>query len=139
MQIAHMYALRLWCHHNLNEETHTNLATFLGGISMRTLSHLVEMSRKGYVMNNEGESLVTEANLNRLRGIPILLFSGSDNVVFSPISTETSYSKLEGFFVDGDYDRAEFAGRGHLDSWMGTNAVTDIYPTVRAHAARYVR
>jgi hypothetical protein len=90
-------------------------------------------------MNNEAESLVTEANLDRLRGIPILFFSGAENVVFSPISTETSYSKLQGFFVDGDYDRVEFAGRGHLDCWMGTNAVRDIYPTVRAHARRYAQ
>ncbi|KAK2784915.1 ERAD-associated protein [Emmonsiellopsis sp. PD_33] len=112
----------LWCHHNLNEETHANLSTFLGGISTRTLSHLVEMTRRGYVMNNEGESLVTDINLNRLRGIPILFFSGAENVVFSPLSTEASYSKLRRLFGGGDYDRVEFPGRGHLDCWMGTNA-----------------
>lgn len=88
-------------------------------------------------MNNEGESLVTDINLNRLRGIPILFFSGADNVVFSPLSTEASYSKLRRLFGAGDYDRVEFPGRGHLDCWMGTNAVKDIYPTVLVHARRY--
>ncbi|KAK2756567.1 hypothetical protein FQN54_005460 [Arachnomyces sp. PD_36] len=130
---------RLWCHTNLNRETHANLSTFLGGISTRTLSHLVEMSRRNYVMSNAGVSLVTESNLERLRGIPILFFSGGENVVFSPLSTEASYSKLTGRFVDGEYERVEFGGRGHLDCWMGWNAVGDIYPAVRGHARRYAK
>jgi choline dehydrogenase-like flavoprotein len=129
---------RLWSHKNLNEATHSNLSNFLGGTTMRSLAHLVKMGCNGYVMNNQFESLVTESNIARLKGIPILFFSGSENVTFSPESTSTSYFKLESTFTDGDYERVEFPGRGHLDCWMGTNAVQDVYPTVRTHAERCV-
>jgi hypothetical protein len=105
---------------------------------MRSLAHLVKMGCNGYVMNNQFESLVTDTNIARLKGIPILFFSGSENVTFSPESTSTSYFKLESTFTDGDYERVEFPGRGHLDCWMGTNAIQDVYPTVRTHAERCV-
>ena len=105
---------------------------------MRCLAHIVEMGSNGSVMDNQFESLVTDANIARLKGIPILFFSGAENVVYSPESTTTSYFKLETAFEDGDYERVEFQGRGHHDCWMGTNAVQDIYPAVKAHAERCV-
>lgn len=104
---------------------------------MRSLAHLVEMGRKGYVMDNEFNNLVTEANLARLKGIPILFFAGSENVVYSPATTSTSYFKLESAFVGGEYESVEIQGYGYLDCWMGAEAVRDVYPTVRAHVDRY--
>lgn len=100
---------------------------------MRALAHLVEMGKKGYVMNNSFETLITDTNLARLKDIPIFLFSGSENVVFSPESTTSSYFKLSSFFANGKYDRVEFAGRGHLDCWMGEDATRDVYPAVKTH------
>ncbi|KAL1999346.1 hypothetical protein VTN02DRAFT_4657 [Thermoascus thermophilus] len=129
---------RLWSHHNLNASTHSNLSHFLGGTSMRTLAHLVEMGKKGYVMNNAFETLITDTNLARLKDIPIFFFSGSKNVVFSPESTTSSYFKLSSFFANGKYDRVEFAGRGHLDCWMGADAVRDVYPAVKAHIEKVI-
>jgi hypothetical protein len=103
---------------------------------MTSLAHLVQMGQKGYVMNNEFDNLVTDVNIARLKGIPILFFSGTENFVYSPESTTISYSKLTSFFSDGKYDRVQFPGRGHLDCWMGATSDEDVYPVVLAHAEK---
>lgn len=100
---------------------------------MRSLEHLMHMGTKGYVMTNEGKNLVTEDNLRRLKDIPMLLFSGSGNVVYSPESTDRSYTVLRDQHGPDLYERAVFEGRGHLDCWMGSSACTDVYPRVKRH------
>lgn len=105
---------------------------------MRSLEHLMQMGTKGYVMNNEGDDLTTPRNLAHLKGIPILFFSGTENVVFSPESTDTSYCKLRDAFGDDNYQREEIPGRGHLDCWIGSDADKDVYPIVKAHAEKVI-
>jgi hypothetical protein len=53
--------------------------------------------------------------MTRLRGIPILFFSGSENAVFDPQSTDISYTRLRDTFGEEWYGRVVFEGRGHLD------------------------
>ncbi|KAK5676539.1 hypothetical protein LTS10_010840 [Elasticomyces elasticus] len=127
---------RLWSHKRLNAATHSNLSKFLGGTSMKSLEHLMFMGTHGYVANNDRVSLVTNRNLDRLKGIPILFISGSDNVVFTPEATEQSFAILTHRFQQAGYEREVFEGYGHLDCWMSPDAAKDIYPTVYAHAAR---
>ncbi|KAJ7596444.1 hypothetical protein C8J56DRAFT_917433 [Mycena floridula] len=124
---------RLWCHHNLNEATHTSLANFFGGISMTMLSHLTHMGRQGHVCDNQNNNLVTPENVKRLAGIPILLFSGAENVVYDPESTEMSYDILRDQLQYDDYERVVFPGKGHLDCWMSADAINDVWPTVWGH------
>lgn len=92
-------------------------------------------------MNNEplAENLVIPENLERLRGIPIFLFCGGDSKVLTPESTDLTYSILrDRFGVDG-YEREVVPGYGHLDVWMGTRAVKDVYPMVRRRVDGIVR
>ncbi|KAF7543933.1 hypothetical protein G7Z17_g10345 [Cylindrodendrum hubeiense] len=87
---------RLWCHKKLNAATHANLHHFLSGINMRCLSHLLETGAAEKVMTNEPAlvNLVTPENLARLKGVPILLFSGEKNTVYTPENTDISYTTL---------------------------------------------
>ena len=92
------------------------------------------MGTHGYVTNNSNESLVTEQNLERLRGLPISFISGSENVVYSPETTDKSFTKLTTTFQQRGYQCEVIQGYGHLDCWMGKDAVKDVYPKVLRHA-----
>jgi hypothetical protein len=93
------------------------------------------MGRLGYVHNNDAAStsLVTPENIAKLKGIPIFFMSGSDNAVYTPESTDKSYTTLINQFGSEDYERKIFADRGHLDCWMGATAYLDVYPRVQKH------
>ena len=132
---------KLWSHRNLNEMTHAQLHRFLGGTSMASLRHLMRMGTAGRVLDNAGkDSLLTDANLERLRGIPIFLFSGVENTVYSPEATLTSYTALRTRFGEIGYERVEFVGRGHLDCWMGAAEAGKggVYEIVRKKMERVI-
>ncbi|PSR78665.1 hypothetical protein BD289DRAFT_376422 [Coniella lustricola] len=147
---------RCWSHRNLNEATHRQIDRFFGGVNMRLLGLLMKMGADGHAMANGPlfERLTTRDNIARLRGIPFLLFVGSENAVLSPESTERTYeilcdtfgTKTEGSAagVQGqgrhesgvEYRRRVVPGYGHLDCWMGRNAWKDVYPFVREEVDR---
>lgn len=151
---------RCWNHANLNEATHRQIDRFFGGVNMKLLHLLMRMGIDGHVMTNGPlfERLTTRENINRLRGIPFLLFVGRDNAVLSPESTERTYEVLcdtfgtvqangggAGLGSDGEdhletsgveYRRKVVPGYGHLDCWMGRNAWKDVYPMVREEIDR---
>ncbi|GME65013.1 putative glucose-methanol-choline oxidoreductase protein [Neofusicoccum parvum] len=124
---------RLWNHDNLNRATHSRLANFVGGIHMKALSHLMRMGREGFAIDNHGNSLVTDKNLSRLEGVPILFISSGQNVVYDPECTNTSYDMLREKFGTELYQRRVVPGYGHLDSWMGKDSYKDVYPIVNKH------
>jgi len=126
----------LWTHANLNETTHEYLDRFIGGVSIRNLDQLVEMAKKGYLMDNERRNIVTRENIERLRNIPILFIHGGQNAVYAPESTVKSYDMLREQLDASQYERWEFEDRGHLDCWMGKSAYMDVYPLVEQHARK---
>ncbi|KAK4071095.1 CAZyme family AA3 [Trichoderma aggressivum f. europaeum] len=140
---------RCWSHRNLNEETHRNMDRFFGGSSMTLMNLLKRMGSRGYVSSNapEYEEFKEQHHIERLRGIPIMLFVGEDSDVLSPRATETSYERLiDSFGISAglpgggvQYRRRLVQGYGHLDCWMGRNAWRDVYPFVREEIDRVVR
>jgi hypothetical protein len=102
----------LWSHRNINKATHDNQQCIFGGTSSTCLERLASNGTHLTLLDNDGNHLVTDENLARLRGIPIFLFSGADNNVFKPASTLKTYHFLErgGMMVR----RKEFVGFGHL-------------------------
>jgi hypothetical protein len=119
---------RLWNHRNLNKATHDNLQHVFGGTSSTCLEHLASGGRRQTVLDNNYRSLVTEENLERLRGIPIFLFSGADNNVFKAISTLKTYHVLK---ARGEtVGRREFEGFGHLDCWMSERSADVVYSAI---------
>jgi hypothetical protein len=136
---------RCWNHRNLNEATHRQIDRFFGGVNMTLLHLLMRQGFEGHVMNNEEVPLTTEDNIDRLKGIPFMLFVGRDNAVLSVESTGRTYEKLCEKFGSRDdnggiqYRRKIVPGYGHLDCWMGRNAWKDVYPFVREEIDRVVR
>ncbi|KAI1816726.1 FAD/NAD(P)-binding domain-containing protein [Poronia punctata] len=137
---------RCWNHRNLNEATHRQIDRFFGGVNMTLLHLLMKQGYEGHVMSNGPlyEQLDTPENVQKLAGIPFLLFVGGDNAVLSPESTERTYEVLSDAFNtcmdDGiQYRRRVVPNYGHLDCWMGRNAWKDVYPFVLEEVDRVVR
>jgi hypothetical protein len=101
----------------------------------------MSMGRLGHVITNPPTSinLVTPFNIARLKGIPILFFSGADNAVYTPENTDVSYTMLRNANEVDDYERVVFEGRGHLDCWMGVTAYKDVYPRVKEHVDKIMK
>lgn len=107
-----------------------------------TLLHLLmQMGYRGFVTTNGPlfSDLTTEKNLKRLKGIPVMLFSGSDNKVLTPESTDKSYSVLRDTFGCKGYSRHVIQGYGHLDCWMGRESWKDVFPVIRKEVDRVCR
>lgn len=121
---------RLWNHANLNAATHTHLHEVFGGVHTRCVQHLAISGQRRAVLDNDHHSLVTDENLRRLRKIPILVFGGADNNVYSPISTRETCRVLEQ--RGGAVRMKIFEGLGHLDCWMSERAASkgSVYDTV---------
>lgn len=138
---------RCWNHRNLNEATHRQIDRFFGGVNTKLLNLLMRQGFEGHVMRNAPlyEVLTTKKNIARLKGVPVMLFSGGDNAVLSPESTSRTYEILcdtfgsEGGGEGVDYRRKVVPGYGHLDCWMGRNAWKDVYPFVREEVDRVTR
>ncbi len=141
---------RCWNHRNLNEATHRQIDRFFGGVNMRLLNLLMRQGSHGHVMRNGPlyEILTTPENVQRLKGIPFLLWVGRDNAVLSPEATARTYETLcdtfggasGGGMTEGiDYKRKVVPGYGHLDGWMGRNAWKDVYPFIREELDRVTR
>jgi hypothetical protein len=82
---------RLWSHRNINKATHDNQQYIFGGTSGTCLERMASNCRYQTLRDNDGNDLVTDENLARLREIPIFLFSGAQSNVFKPASTLRTY------------------------------------------------
>lgn len=107
-----------------------------------TLLHLLMQSGYRGVVTTNGPlftDLTTPQNVRRLKGIPILLFSGSDNQVLTPEATDKTYCLLRDTFGTVGYQRQVIQGYGHLDCWMGRRAYVDVFPMVREEVDHVTR
>jgi hypothetical protein len=107
-----------------------------------TLLHLLmQMGVRGFVTSNAPlfENLTAQDNLQRLEGIPMMLFSGGDNHVLNPRCTDMTYELLRNKFGPNQYERHVIPGYGHLDCWMGRQAYKDVYPIIRRQVDKVCR
>jgi hypothetical protein len=65
---------------------------------MKALENFMYAGTHETVVDNEGNALVTEENLARLKDLPILFIHGSRNAVYTPESTEMSLAILRDTF-----------------------------------------
>ena len=130
----------LWSHQNLNNRTHNNLHDYIGGITMKCQRHLIAMGNARQVLGSNGEkNLVTDANFEKLRGIPILFLSGDKNSVYDPENTMVSYDMLRDKLDERDYHRELLEDFGHLDTWMSEQTVEKVCPLVDNHLKEVVK
>jgi len=108
---------------------------------MTLLHTLMQQGYRGFVTTNGPlfSNLATPANLRRLKGIPMMLFSGSDNKVLTPEATDKTYTILRNMFGVSGYSRNVVNGYGHLDCWMGRESYRDVFPMVREEVDRVCR
>jgi len=108
---------------------------------MTLLHTLMQQGHRGFVTTNGPlfSNLATPTNLRRLKNIPMLLFSGSDNKVLTPEATERTYEQLRDMFGVAGYRREVVKGYGHLDCWMGRESYKDVFPMVREEVDRVCR
>ncbi|KAL4947802.1 hypothetical protein BDW69DRAFT_177696 [Aspergillus filifer] len=123
----------LWNHENLDRSIHDNIDRFFSGTYTKSLEHITRMGRKGMCLDNDLNGLLTEKNLQRLRGVPIMFISGSDNEVFLPEGTLKDYELLRRRFGEGMYRRFVPEGYGHLDTIVGKSADEDVWWKTEAH------
>jgi len=98
------------------------------------------MGVNGFVCDNQGNSLLTDENIQRLRGIPIHFIHGELNAVYNPVSTMNDMDFLTYTFGNPGniYSRTPFQNRGHLDCWMGHSSYRDVYVDVEEHARKII-
>jgi hypothetical protein len=123
----------LWNHENLDVGIHDNVHDILEGTHTKMMKQVVGMGTQGGCTDNESHSLVTDENLQRLQGLPILFISGTENQVFAPESTLKDYELLRRRFGERHYRRFLAEGYGHLDPIMGKNAAEDVYWRIFTH------
>jgi len=90
----------------------------------------MRMGLRGHVTANAPlyTNLVNDENIRRLRGIPIFLFSGSENSVLNPESTNRTYEILRdklggrGGGYEGMGHGPEFFDRNRNRNWNGSGS-----------------
>ncbi|KAK9366240.1 hypothetical protein V1509DRAFT_641907 [Lipomyces kononenkoae] len=121
----------LWHHPNLNDALHSNLDKIISGVNMTTLRQLIDMTIKKQLINIRREKVyVTPNNARRHLNFPITFIHGDKNQVYALESTDADYNFLRDVNGPDNYSRKVFQNYGHLDTWFGAQAYTDIYPWV---------
>lgn len=126
-RITFLYG-NLYEHDQLNEPTHENLHEMFGVANITCFEHLAVMSRKGVVVDLEGEDVYLP-HLDRM-AIPITFISGEENACFLPVSTERTYKALSEANGEHLYKRHVIPRYGHIDCIYGKNAAKDVYPFI---------
>ena len=119
----------LWSHANLNDETHEWLKGEFNAVPMAFFEQMARCVRAGHLVPVDG-----------LRGLPddftaehprtearFAFFAGEQNLCFLPESQVRTYD----FFSKSHKDYHSLyrlSGYGHLDVFMGKNAVNETYP-----------
>lgn len=123
----------LWNHDNIDVGLHDNIHQFFAGTYTKMMKQVVHMGARGVCTDNQSRPLLTDENLQRLRGLPILFVSGTDNQVFDPVSTLKDYELLRRRFGERHYRRFLAEGYGHLDPIIGKTAAEDVYWRILTH------
>jgi cholesterol oxidase len=119
---------------NVNELTHVTMHELFGPTDLTMMDHLSRMAREERLVTARGEDLYLP-HLERLR-LPITFMSGSDNLVWTPASTQRTHDLLQQELGGDLFRRDVFARYGHQDVLMGASAARDTFPSFLAHLDR---
>ena len=129
-RITFLYG-QLYEHDQLNDLTHENIHEMFGLANITSFEHLALMSRKGHIVNFQGEESYLP-HLERM-AIPITFISGGENECFLPESTKITYNLLREKNGKELYKRFVIPNYGHIDCIYGKNAANDVYPFMLSH------
>jgi len=132
-RLAFIYGIGVH-HPSMNELTHTTLHELFGPTDMTMMVHLSNMAHAEKIIDAQGADRYLP-HLERLRR-PITLLSGSENMVWTPASTERTFALLTTRLGGDQFRRVVFDGYGHQDVFIGAEGARDTFPEVLAHLER---
>lgn len=138
-RLTYIYG-HLYHHARLNQETHDQLPAQFGGCNILALRHFSQLVASGhsqafdYGPRRNQELYGSEAPASYLNpqhfDLPITFLSGELNKTWLPSSTQRTYDWLVEAHGSEPYRRRVIPGYGHLDTFMGTDAITDTFPLI---------
>lgn len=116
-------------HAQLNTATHDAMWRWYGSADLTAMKQLSLMIREGHLVDDEGRDVYLPHVQTRLR-LPISFMHGQLNRAFLPRSTEETVELLTSVNDPGWYRRKVFDDYGHMDCFVGREAVYDVYPWI---------
>jgi hypothetical protein len=97
---------------------------------------LPSMSLSSTDCSESTQKLVDATNLDHLKHITIFFISGGENDVYTPETTDMSYTILRDKFDEGQYKHDVFEEFRNLDCWMGEKASEVVWLRIREHMVK---
>ncbi len=119
----------LWSHENLNDETHEWLKAEFAEVSIPFFRQITRCASKGNLIAVEGKAELPAdfAAAPPKTDARFAFFAGEDNRCFLPKSQVKSFQYFDG--IRKDYHSLHLIPNyGHLDPFLGKNAVHDTFP-----------
>ena len=148
-RVTFTYSL-LWSHRNVNELTHNTLKEWNGFVHAVRLIHFALCMRKGRIVDKDGhDTYLPDFNSKHKLGsdryraalkhldLPILYFSGANNVCWDPETTRDSFKRCQEANPDQHYERFEVQNYRHLDCIMGSMAAQEVFPNFTHFLEKY--
>ena len=123
----------LWRHENLNAETHEWLKKEFASVPLTFFAQMAQCVEKGNLISVEGKKdlpsdFVAEPPRTEAR---IALIAGDRNLCFLPQSQINTHNYLSRY-LKGRCSLHVLDGYGHLDVFLGRNALRDCLPVILA-------
>ncbi len=123
----------LWRHENLNEETHEWLKHEFAKVPLTFFKQMAQCVRKGHLISVEGKKELPE---DFTAGPPqtdarFAFFAGAKNLCFLPESQVRTFEHFDKHRKNY-HSLHVFPTYGHLDVFMGRDAVKDTFPLMLA-------
>jgi pimeloyl-ACP methyl ester carboxylesterase len=127
----------LWSHDLIDDNTHDWLKGEFGPVPLTFFTQMSRCIRAGQLVSVDGfEELPARfASATPRTDARIELLAGQENRCFTPESQQRTYDFLQRR-GSASYDLHLFPDYGHLDIFMGKDAVRDIFPTIIAALQR---
>lgn len=118
-------------HSQLNEATHEMIDEAFGFGNVTGLQHLARMHRARRAVSHDGRDAYLP-HVDRL-SMPILFIQGSLNPIFRPSGTRRTVDWIAGHHGPDRVAYLELPTYSHLDTMIGRDAATDVFPAIVAH------
>lgn len=122
-------------HSQLNDATHESFDEAFGFANVTGLRHTALIMKKGLAVDASGNAVYTQ-HPERL-AIPLLFVQGSRNHIFRPSGTHATIDWLAAANGPSLYDLLYLEGYAHLDTAVGKNCPTEVFPAIFEHLDRF--
>jgi hypothetical protein len=131
----------LWYHENLNKETHEWVKKEFAHVPLSFLKQIAQCIQAGHLVSMEGERGSAQG-ITPTHSLPedfttrppqtdarIAFIAGGKNECFLPASQVRTFQFFEQYRQDY-HSLSIFPKYGHLDIFMGKNAINDVFPVI---------